>query len=233
MIEIKKATIENFITPIEGTGEIRKITLFLVSGKNPRLKKINLDHLSSEDRRAKLKSWGQEYRFVLVIEKGDMVFAHAHQKYAELLQKSDGLSLEGRKVTVKALSDEQAERVSAIGQTLGGQIDEGKGENTKDELKTTHQSQFFSPQQVFAKSHLVRDKLLTHFLLKQMVKRNLGQLVFDCMKRYQEARKELKEKQESEEKFSNIKRSELKKEIARSEIKNREISRKELLAKIW
>lgn len=233
MVEIKNAAIENFMGPLGGEGDV-KVSLFLVSKKSPRLKKLNLENLSSEEREAKLKSVGEQNRFVLIIQKGDMVFAHAHGKYAEQLEKVDELSLDGRKVIVKALSDEDAEQVAAIGtafdehvkhleEEIEEKIKEDKGE--KGSQNAYHQS--ISRRQYLAKKTLISDEVHSHFLVQQMVEKDLGQLIVECMKRFQEARAELKKQQEADQVYFDIKNSEIKKDIVRGEVKAEEVKRKE------
>jgi hypothetical protein len=233
MVEIKQTSIEGFMEPLGGEGDV-KVSLFLVSKKSPRLKKLNLENLSPEERAAKLNSVGQENRFVLVIQKGDVVFAHAHSKHAAGLQKSDDLSLDGRKVLVKVLSDEDAEQVAAIGAAFDEHVldqleekIEKKLKEEDDEVSQHTHKQPMSRQQYLAKKTLISDEVHSHFLVKQMTERNLGQLITECMKRYQEARAELKKQQEADDKYFNIKRSEIKKEIARAEIKAEEVKHQE------
>lgn len=220
MVRINKSSIESFMGPVRG-----KVSLFLVSKKSPRLKKLNLENLSA----AKLKLYGQEHRFILVIEKGDIVFAHAHAKHAEQLEKAEGLSLDGREVIIKALSDEDAEQVTAIGEAFEdhvlNHIEKKEGEIEEEVRQAPSQS---APRrQYLAKNRLISDEVHTHFIIEQMVKRNLGRLISDCMKRFQEAREEWKKQQEADNKFDNIKKSEIKKEIARAEIKTEEVKQQE------
>src|SRR5262245_17108886 len=125
MGEIKKAAIEQFMGPIAEDQFNVKVSLFVVSTKNQRLKQINLDHLSPDERAAKLHKWGKDHRYVAVIEMGDMIFAHTHAKHAEQLQQIEDLSLDGKKITVKALTDEDAARLSAVGEAFEEHAQQG------------------------------------------------------------------------------------------------------------
>lgn len=227
MTAINKICIENFAISLEGAKGIDKVSLFLISSKNSRLKKMNLEGLSSEERAARLNTWGKEYRFVLVIEQGDMIFAHAHTKYAEQLQKGEGLSLGDRKMKVVALTEEQAARVSAIGVAFEEYILEEEADQTNG--KKLEKYNRFPEEMKNLKSHvrqsLSKDQAETHFLVKQMVKMKFGDLISQCQKRFQEARQELKEQEKEEVKKEYLKREVIQRDIKKGEIHVQELKR--------
>lgn len=227
MKSIEKSAIDKFILPLEGQGAVGTISLFMVSTKDSSLKKLNLDKLSLEERREQLKAWGRENRFVLVIEKGDQLFAHVHNQYVQDLQRCEALSLGGRKVTVKALSDEEAAELSAIGEACEDLIAEEEEEKKEEKVERQNIYNYSSVyQRVFGKGAQVSTP--THFLVGQLVKHHLSQILIDCMKRFEEARRELEKQKEASDKKSEILKEEIKKEVFRGEVKKEEISRIEL-----
>lgn len=232
MTEINKKCIdiESFFAPSEGARDIGKVSLFRVSSKNSGLKKINLESLTLEERSEKLKMWGKEHRFVLVIEKGDIVFAHTHAKYAEQLQNLDALSLNDRKVKVVALSEEQASHVSAIGIAFEEYVlgEEEVEEKNEELLEKNHDAQMkMDRPQSKVQVTVPKDQGQTRFLITQMVKMNLGSMISQCLKRFQEARQELKQQEKED-----LKREELKKEVIQYTVKKGQIQEKELKTKI-
>lgn len=223
MKSIEKSAIDKFILPLEGQDDVGTISLFMVSTKDSSLKKLNLDRLSLEERREHLKAWGRENRFVLVIEKGDNLFAHVHNKYAQDLKECEALSFGGRKVTVKALSDEEAAQLSAIGEACEDQIAEKEEEKSEEKVERQNIYSYSSAYQlVFGKGGEVSNP--TRFLVGQLVKHHLSQILIDCMKRFEEARRELEKQKEASDKKSEILREEIKKEILRGGVKKEEIS---------
>src|SRR5436309_488931 len=101
-MQIDKTVLEKIMGPIAAGEQEVKVSLFIASKKDPRLKKLDLDpSLSPAQRAEKLRKWAQDHRFVAVIEMGDKVFAHAHAKYAEQLKNQQDLAIDGKKVSVK------------------------------------------------------------------------------------------------------------------------------------
>jgi hypothetical protein len=227
-MEIKKAAIENFVGLVN--CDIEKVSLCVISSKAPRIKPLNLKGLSPEKRAEKLQKWGKEDRFILIIEKGDIVCAHVHAKYVEQLRRSEDLSLDGRKMSVQDLSDEQAKQVSAIGEAFDENVLNGFEEEEIEEevhVEEEHRAhaQQMPRQQYFAKKTMISDEVYTHFFIEQMVKRNLSHLITDCMQRYSEDRREQQKLKDADDKHFDIKRSEIKKEINRTELKQEEIAK--------
>ena len=224
---INKAAIESLMGPL-AEGDI-KVSLFIVSSKSPHLKKLNLDNLSTEERTRKLHKWGQAYRFVAVIELGDMIFAHTYAKHAEKLQALEDLSLNGKKVAVKALTEEESQQLSAIGEAFEEHVLISSEEESKEtEEESNQQSQANSgyvSYQYLARDRLMHPQLQTYFLIEHMVKRSLGKILSDCMQKYLEAQRELQKQKEADEKYYRIKQQEIKREILNSEIKQGEVKK--------
>lgn len=224
MTEINRKCIESLVASLEGFGDVDKVSLFRVSLKHSSLKKINLEGLTSEERLEKLKMWGQEHRFVLVIEKGDRIFAHIHAKYAQQLQNLDTLSLNERQVKVVTLTEEQATQVSAIGIAFEEYVlDEEAEEVIEKQFEKSHSQTERELSKPNLKVTFPKDQGQMSFSIVQMVKMKFGNLISQCMKRFQEAREELK-KQEKE----DLKREDLRKEVIQRAVKNNEIEAQEL-----
>lgn len=240
MVEINKAVIEQFMGPIAEDQFKVKVSLFVVSKKNQNFKKIDLENLTPEQRAAKLHKWAQEHRFVAVIEMGDMIFAHAHGKHVERLEGIEQLSLNGKKVTVKALTDQDAERLSAVGeafeehvvQNLEEKSVEKKEKFDKEDVDDSSTGRHPIAREYLAKNRLVSDQLQMHFLLDQMVKNKLGKIITNCIQQYNEARRQEQKQQEAEYQHTEIIRSEVKKGVLRNELKNAEIGKKEIQEEI-
>jgi hypothetical protein len=232
MSNIKKAAIEKFMGPIAEDHLDLKVSLFVVSSKNKRLKKLNLENLAPEERSKKLHQWGQEHRFVLVIEKGDMVFAHTHNKHAEQLQGIEGLSLNGKNVAVKALTDEEAGRLSKVGEAFEEnvleEVEEEKEEGKVEEKRKAESHLTRTPvRQYFAEKQLVSDEMYSHHLIESLVRNNLGKIIIRTLQQFNEARREEEKRRAADEKYFGIKRNEIKKEILKDEIKKEEVERQE------
>lgn len=201
-----------------------KVSLFVVSSKNQRLKKVDLENLTSEERAAKLHKWGQQDRFVAVIEMGGMVFANVHEKHAEQLKLVEDLSLNGKKITVKALTDEEAARLSAMGETF----EEDALEEQEEKEETS--SEFITsslPRQYFSSKQLISDQMQSNHLIERMIKNRLGAIIIDCMQKYNEAQREMRKQKEADDKYFDIIRTEIKKGILKEETKRNEIKDQE------
>jgi hypothetical protein len=225
-MEINKKVLEKIMGPIvEGDQEI-KVSLFIASKKNPRLKKLNLEKaISPEDRAAKLHKWAQDNRFVAVIEMGDKVFAHAHANVAERLGKQD-LAIDGKKVSVKALSEEESKQLSIVGEAFEEfvlQVPEEKEEKeNKEEAHAQYTGSISSIRQYLAESRLVSDQMHMHYLIARM--QNIpGEVILDCLRRFNEALREEKKRKEENDKYFAIKEREIEKAIRRGEITKEEI----------
>lgn len=210
---------------LTGNDSEMKISLFIVSKKDPRLKKLELGKLNREQRAEKLHKWAQDYRFVAVIEMGDTIFAHTHAKFAEQLGQKE-ISIEGKKVTVKSLSDEEANQLSIVGQTFEEYVlKESEEEKTegKDSSKE-HMSAFRSTiRQYFAENRLVSDQMWMKHVIARM--ENIpGQIILECLRRIDEARREQEKQKAADEKYFDIKKQDIKKTILKEEVTKESIA---------
>ncbi len=213
-----KSIINSYANSFEGLEEANQISFFVICPNQPRLKKLNLGDLSSES----LKLIATEHRLILVVEKGEAIFAHAHEKYIESIQLSDELSLSGKKITLKTLTDEEAEKLAAVASILGQQTapaEEAAKTSTQDRDRSAVNCSLKQKKVVATFSHL------SFSSIERKVKTAVQDIIKACLKRFEEERKELEDKQQIDQKFDDIKKSEIKKMINRSEITKKEIAR--------
>lgn len=226
-MQINKEMMIKIMGPIAESEDL-KVSLFIVSKKDPRLKKLNLDPtLAPEKRAAKLRQWAEEQRFVAVIEMGDKVFAHANEKFAQQLEKQQDLSIEGKKVAVKTLTDDESEKLSLLGENfedyLLTEVDESEA---KEEGKHKEVSAFvdsrYQLREYLALNRLISDKIYMDHVIARM--ENVpGEVILNCLKRFEEARREDQRQKEADEKHHRIKDQEIQKSILKEEIKQGEI----------
>ena len=174
--------------------EVVQARLFVVSSKDRGIKKLDLAGLTPKARADKLHKWGKDDRFVAVIETGDQLFVHAHAKHAVRLQGIEELSIDGKKATVKALTDEEAEQLSAVGQAFEEYVlEEEKGAKaTPDTGSVREIRQFFAPQK------LISDTMQRNFVIMSMQITN-GQVVLNCLHQMSKAQREAQaEKRDAE-----------------------------------
>lgn len=201
------------------------VSLFVVSNKDSRLKKLSLEGLSPEERITKLQKWAEQNRFVAVVALGDQIFAHVSGHHAEKLKDKD-LSIGGKKVTVKALTDEQTEELSAIGKAFEEYLLEETGEEKE---KENHDRRLSRPeiQQFFANKRLISDKMPMDYLIA-MMKNVPGQVILKCLQELNEARREAEEEKRADEKRADIKEQVIRKEIIKKEVGAQELKAKTL-----
>lgn len=215
-MEIDRINLEK-IRGIVGAQEgVVQATLFVISAKDRGIKKLDLVGLTPKERADKLHKWGQQDRFVAVIEIGDQMFAHAHAKHAERLQGIEELSIDGKKVTVKALTDEEAEQLSAVGEAFEEFVlEEEKGaKETPDTGSVREIRQFFAPKA------LISDKMQSHFVILSMQVLN-GQMILNCQYQLSKA-----QRQEQAEKRDDERRADIIDGIRKKDILKREINTK-------
>jgi len=225
-MEINKAAIREFMEFI-GKEEQSVVSLFVVSSKNHRLKKLDLAHFTPEKRAEKLHQWGQEQRFVAIIEMGDMVFAYASVEQAKQLQLQEALSLNGKRVTVKALTEEESKQLSIVGETL---FEEYRSEKNSQNIKEKERASFEivdAQRQNLPSKVSVSDRIQMHTLINLIVKNHLSTIITNSWQKYMEAQREWRKQKEADDQSFDIKRNEIKKEILKSEIKQEEINRQE------
>lgn len=224
---INRAALEKIIGPIAEDQFDVKVSLFVISSKSPRLKRIDLDNLTPEQRAEKLRKWGEQNRFVAVIEIGDKIFAHTHALNAEKLKNVKDLSLDGKKITVLALTNEQSKQLSDIGEAFEGLALKGESTAATSKIK---QKADKGPRQFYAPSNLISDQVhITHVLITQMVKCDLGKIIINSLEQFSKARREEQKKQEADDLKHEIATSEIrsdrrKKEILKSAIEKKTIN---------
>ncbi len=222
-MQVNKEVFEKIMGPVGSVDLDIKVSLFIVSKKDPRLKKLDLSGLTPQQRVEKLQKWAQNHRFVAVIQMGDQVFAHANAQVAEKLE-SKGVSLDGKKVAIKALTDEESEKLAAVGKAF----EEYAIAEAKEEEKTEKQKDRERRSQAISREYaaLINDPARFHEYIDRVIARmdNVpGQVILQCMKRFEEARREEQKQAEADAKHYRIVEDEIKKGIKKEEIKKEEI----------
>lgn len=224
-MKLDKGVLEKMMGPM-AEGEVN-VSLFVVSAKHPRLKKLDLDpHLSPEKRAEKLHKWAQQHRFVAVIEIGDQMFAHTHANYADKLQGIEELSIGGKKVTIKALTDEEAEQLSSVGEAFEQYVlDEAKEEEKPAEASDVQIRS--EARQFLATQKLVSDQMHMNFVIASM--QNVpGKVILDCLRLFSEARREAEKQKKEDQRRADIKEEVIRKDILKREIKTQVLKGEQL-----
>lgn len=216
-MSIEKKVLEKVMGPIVANDQNQgiEVSLFIVSKKKPGLKQLNLHNLSSEERVKKLQKWAQDNRFVAVIKMGDDIFAHVHAQTAEKLQKQDDLTIDGsKKITVKALSDEEAAKLSAevFEEFINESTEKVKEKKDEKEKEQDHNPALrYAIRQYLASKSLVSDQTYTDYAIAKM--QNMpGKIMLDCMRRLEEARREEQKQKEADDKYFEVKHREIEKQ---------------------
>lgn len=232
MAEIKKEDLRRVFGAYEPERfQQAQVSLFIISSKYPRLKKLDLDGLSSEKRAEKLQKWGNEHRFVAVIQIGDQVFAHASAKFAEQLEKQKDLTIDGKNVSIKTLTDEESDLLAAVGEAYESHVlipEEKKESDSKNVSQgPSKNSTTTANRQYYALRNLVSDETLAnHWILR--IAKIPGQIILTALQRMNEARREDDKIAEKQEQHQEILRQAIKKDILSGEIKTGEIKNQEL-----
>lgn len=226
-MEIKRQAVEKFLGPIAEDQMQIKVSLFVTSSKNQRLKKLNLERLTPEERAAKLHKWGQQHRFVAVVEMGDMVFANVHEKHAKQLRGLEDLTLNGKKVTVRDLTNEEADQLAAVGEAFEEYALQESEKEKKEEKEGSSFNGRSMPREYLSKNRLISDQMHSNHLIGLMAKNRIGTIILNCMQKFNEAQREEKKQKEADDKYFDTKKSEIKKGVLREEIKQGEIKSQE------
>lgn len=227
MIQINKRALEPFMGPIGPIPSEASAFLFIISTKNQRLKKIDLDHLNPIERKEKLKKWGKELRFVAVIEKADQVFVHLHETRAEQFKNQADLTFKGKKITVESLTDKQAEELAIVGQAFEQYLakQDEKKEVGKDSGQGLESLTGFFPNEFFAFKNLICDKTQIHLLFNMVFASQMNNIINRHLERVREARLEEKRLKEADDKANDIKVDEINRDILRTDVRKTEIIR--------
>lgn len=221
-MEIHEKLIRDLAGPHTGDGDV-KVSLFIVSAKYPRLKKLDLADLSPDERLRKLNKWAEQHRFVALIEKGDQAFAHLSAEHAKRLQPSEDITIDGksRNVAVTSLTDEDYEQLAAVGEAFKQYVKE-QNEEEKTEKSADLDSYRSEARQFFSTHKLVSDQMHMDYLIASM--QNLpSKVILNFLRRWSEAQREEAKQQEDTQKRQTIKDG-----IIHKEITNHEIGRQQL-----
>lgn len=213
--------------PVENNENLPiQFSLFITSTKYPGLKKLELGHLTSEERVEKLQKLGKENRFVGVIEVGDRVFAHSHAHFAKQLAENQDLSINGKKVSVVGLTDSQYDQLSLITQEFHHCLEKDKegdeaGVKRKNSLS---QSALGSEPDYLPVSNVDKKQSIDEFIAR--LKAEPGKIILRCLQLFNEERSELEKHLKKEEERKAIVKEEIAKALLRHEIILGEIIKK-------
>ncbi|WP_068468262.1 hypothetical protein [Candidatus Protochlamydia phocaeensis] len=233
-MEIKNEVLDQ----IFNSGEFQdksdvKVSLFVISKKSPTLKLLNLEGLSPEKRLEKLRKVAQDNRFVAVVEKGDVLYAHVSPQFAERLSTAQDLSINGKKVAVKALSESEYERLAVVGETFEDYIrlnpEEGLQEekNRQEDSRDRRNSGRSYVRQYFAKENLLSDVLKMDLMILQM--RNIPEKIkLAFLQKMNEMQREIDRRKREEaaknaDKKYDILQTDLRKRIVKEEVIKEEV----------
>lgn len=219
-MNIDRITLEKLMQTM---GEERDVTLsiFVLSDTRAGLTRLALENLSKNDRKAKLKEYAKQNSLVAVIEKGDEAFAHVNSAQFEKLQ-GKSLSIEGKTVALKAISDEGYDQLTAIVAAFGESVlqpEEEKSEDSKEVPVESEQRRFFAGQ------GLVRDPIFIHYASMQNMP---SKIISNFIRRMNEARREDQERKRADEERDSREKKEIKRQILNKEIVSDETKRQEL-----
>lgn len=225
---LDKLDISKIMGPVEGNSKMT-VSLFVVSSKSPRLKMLDLNSpLSAEKRAEKLRKWAEGHRLVAVIEAGDQVFAHANERFAAQLAQQHDLSINGKKVTVKALSDEQYEQLALVDAAFEEYVKQHPIDEAKDLVEKSPDSQH-EIRQYLATHRLVSDQTFVAYLVAKM--QNLSdEIILNCLRKMAESNREVARRRKEAEKKREILKEAIEREILKEEILTYEIKQDELRA---
>lgn len=228
IMEIQKENLKKIFGAQEAQAyENAIVNLFVVSAKYPRIKKLSLEGLEPEQRQAKLHHWAESHRFVAVVELGDQVFAHVHADFAAQLELQLDLAIDGKPITIKALTSEESALLDAVGKTFANQvISEEEMEEDEKEDKTTDTTSV-APRQYYAKRLLVSDQVyVDHWIAK--IGNIPSKVITNVLKQFSEAREQDQKIQKEKAERDRILKNEIGREILAGEVKKSEINHQSL-----
>ncbi len=213
-------------------SEKAKISLFVISKKEYRFRRMDSIELNGEKGAKRLNRWSQESRFVAVIEMGGQIYAHVNEKMADKLKEKE-LTLDDKKVVVKTLSAEDYAHVAALGQALGEFL-LAQSSPQKEESQTIEkgvrptQSREVSSRRYLADIHLLDGQIRIQDSVDYLKHYFAHQAISTILSRMAEARREEEQQRQADEKKDSIKKEEIKQEELKREIKNESIKKEEI-----
>ncbi len=194
-----------------------------VTTKAFRLKVVNLDELRAGKYTHKVSKWKDADRFVVVMKHIDgSLFAYAQAKIAEQMQKNKDLTIEGKSVVVKSLSDDEYQQLLSISEILQG-IDAEK----TNETGVIKPQKVTSPREIYApKTHASADSMVhlsTEMTLGQIQNRP-AEIIRAFLDSVMQERRVEQARAEEDRKRQSIREQELAKEILKKEVTQDEVT---------
>ncbi len=233
-MEINPEVLNKILGPIKfGDEEAIKISLFIASNKSPGLKKLDLTNLTPEKRAEKLHRWAEGHRFVAVIEMSDKIYAHAQAGFAEKLKGRQDLTVNGKKVEVNALTEEQYQRLSAVGEAFEEYLLLTPQEEQKnEELVSESRDNLTFLRQYFSRNWIPTEyKNIDAFIAR--MENVPHKVIMNFLRRMSEMQREIEEQKKEQEEQRDIEKTEekrqlIKRRIVKQEIVNNEIVQEEI-----
>ncbi|MCE2983256.1 MAG: glycoside hydrolase family 127 protein [Parachlamydia sp.] len=202
------------------SGFSGEVNLFIASKKKPTLKKMDLTQLTLEQKLRKLNSWSKDQRFVAVVERGDVVFAFTSPHFAENLQSQHDLTVNGKKVAVKALSDQETDRLNAIVETFEDFVRLNPEEEIEDEKEEERARARRENDTRAVKDNLARANLLSAALMDYLIL-HMQNIPNKIKKAFLKKMEEVRREQERVNKELDIKDEQRQQEIKQNDLKKR------------
>jgi len=224
-MEIKTAFLDRIMDPALSMQDNIQVSLFIVGKKANRFKQIDLTTLTPE----KFNQLKNDKRFVAIIETTDTVYAHANQKFVDLLQNQKELTVNGKKVAIAALSDDDYNRLDEVFEEYirlnpADHIGEEKEEERSQPRRETAQRKL---REFYNGHRPVADKMQMNLLLARMENTPTEIALLCLQKMNQAAREQARRNREDDlqqtEKAADILKDEIKQSELKREIRNKEI----------
>ncbi|MBA3721502.1 MAG: hypothetical protein H0W88_03780 [Parachlamydiaceae bacterium] len=200
-----------------------KVGLFVIADRTFVLTQIDLKDFLDKDKADQLHQWGKENRLAAVTFKGAEVFAHVSPQMSKQLDKSS-LDIEGKKVVVKTLSDDEYAELSNIGEIarimLEGEIPVAEAEEKVNETPMYERTS--------KASHSDMSYIQVVGMFLRMMGKIPEKIKMNILKRWQENLRDIEarkkeEAKEKQKKIHNIDLQQTDRSILKEQVKQKEI----------
>lgn len=231
-MNIKIEAMNQILSPLGLQGSDIAVSLFIVSKRAPRLKRLDLGELSSDEKVTKLRKWAQDNRFVAVVERGEVAYALASPQFAESLQNQPDLSINGKKVAVKALTETEVERLSSIGEAFEECLKVSPEEELQEESedRSKEQQEAVSRQQLreyLARAALLSDAIKMDYLILQM--QNIPEKIkLAFLRKMQEMNRLIERRKKEDDLREEARNADIRRDDLRSRVRKEDIVKEEV-----
>lgn len=198
-----------------------ELNFFSVSKNSLSLKKLDINALSQE----KLRKLTEELRVVAVIQIGETTFAYVN-KYAKVLENQQDLSIDGKRVSVKTLTEKEYEELYALLLAEADAEKKGKEDGAK-KFSANHPLTQEQSGKLLVQKNLKTDwKPIDTLIFK--IKNIEHNIILKLLRKFNEDRRELEKQKQQDEKLDKIKKESIKHDIRNKEMLNNIIKNDEL-----